>query len=63
MCWTCGCMQPDNDMGNADNITTEAIRKAARAGGSRNIKQVVDTMMKTYQKKVKGKPVDTQPVS
>ena len=63
MCWTCGCMQPDNDMGNPDNITTETMRKAAKAGGSKNIKQTMDTMIKTYQKKVKGTPVDTKPVS
>ncbi|MEE9583361.1 MAG: hypothetical protein V3W01_01700 [Dehalococcoidales bacterium] len=33
MCWNCGCMMPDNDMGSPDNITTETLRRAARAGG------------------------------
>ena len=57
MCWNCGCMMPDNDMGNPDNITTGKIIKAAKAGGNKNVKQVMETMIKTYQKKVKGTPV------
>lgn len=56
-------MQPDNDMGNPNNITTETLRKAAKAGGAKNIKQVMDTMMKTYQKKVKGTPADSAPIT
>ncbi len=63
MCLTCGCMMPDNDMGTPDNITTGTLRKAAKAAGAKNIKQVMDTMMKTYQKKVKGTPADTEPVA
>jgi len=63
MCWTCGCMMPDNDMGNPDNITTAKMVKAAKASGQKNIKETMETMVKTYQKKVKGTPVDTSPVA
>ena len=41
MCWNSGCMKPD-DEGNPDNITAEKILKAARAGGNKNIKDVVE---------------------
>ncbi len=33
MCYNCGCNMPDDDMGNPDNITSETIRKAAKASG------------------------------
>ena len=63
MCWTCGCMMPEDSMGNPDNITTATIMKAAKAGGKKNIKEVVDQLNKTYQKKVKGTPADIKPVA
>ncbi len=63
MCWNCGCMNPDDDMGNPDNITTATIVKAAKAGGNKNVKEAMETMVKTYQAKVKGTPADTKPVS
>ncbi len=63
MCWNCGCMKPDDDMGNPDNITTDRIRKAARAGGTKTVKDTFENMKKTYEKKVKGTPADSQPVS
>lgn len=62
MCMTCGCMMPENDMGNPNNITLETLRKAAKVGGAKNIKQVMATMTKTYQKKVKGTPADSSPI-
>lgn len=31
MCWNCGCMMPESDMGSKDNITTESMHKAAKA--------------------------------
>lgn len=31
MCLNCGCMMNDDDMGNADNITTHTLAKAAIA--------------------------------
>ena len=37
MCWNCGCMMPDDDHGNPDNITTETLRKAAKAGGMKSL--------------------------
>lgn len=63
MCWNCGCMEPDNDMGNPDNITTEMLRKAAKAGGNKNIHDLIDTVEKTYKAKVKGTPADIQKIT
>lgn len=33
MCYNCGCGIQDDDMGNADNITTATFEKAAKASG------------------------------
>jgi hypothetical protein len=55
-------MMPDNDMGNSDNITTQKIVKAGKAGGNKNIKDVMENMVKTYQMTIKGTPVDTKPI-
>jgi hypothetical protein len=56
-------MMPDNDMGDPENnITTEKIIRAARAGGKQNVKEVVAQMLQTYNKKVKGTHQDTKPV-
>lgn len=62
MCWNCGCMSPDDDMGNPDNITTERIRKAARAGGTRNVRDTFRNMTRTYEQKIKDTPTDTEPI-
>lgn len=62
MCWNCGCMMPDNDMGDPDNVTTETLRKIAKAGGNKNIKSVMETMNQTYQALIKDTPVDTEPI-
>lgn len=62
MCMTCGCMMPENDMGNPDNITLGTIRKAAKAAGTKTVHDVMETMMKTYDKKVKGTPADKEPL-
>jgi hypothetical protein len=56
-------MEPDNDMGNPDNITTETLRKAAKAGGNKNIHDLIDTVEKTYKAKVKGTPADIQKIT
>ena len=53
---------PENTMGDPDNITLETLRKAAKSGGAKNIKEVMATMLETYNKKVKGTPADTKPV-
>ena len=53
---------PDNDMGNSDNITTEKIVKAGKAGGNKNIKDVMEKMAKTYQMTIKGTPADIKPI-
>lgn len=33
MCYNCGCQMPDNDMGNAKNITEKTFEEAAKAAG------------------------------
>ena len=62
MCWNCGCMMPDNDMGNKDNITTEKLRKAAKAGGNKTLQQLMTNVIKTYDSKIKGTSEDTKSI-
>ncbi len=62
MCWNCGCMMPDDTMGNPNNITTETIRKAGKAGGTRTVKDTFKNMMATYEAKVKGTSADNAPI-
>ena len=62
MCWNCGCMMPDDDHGNPDNITTETLRKSARAGGPETIHKLMDNMNEIYRGKIQGTPVDSEPV-
>ena len=62
MCWNCGCMIPDDDMGNPDNITTETIRAAARAAGNQSVRAVMENMERTYKAMVRNTPVDSEPV-
>lgn len=33
MCMSCGCLQPQDDHGNADSITEQDLQKAADAAG------------------------------
>lgn len=63
MCWNCGCMMPENDMGNPDNITTEALRKAAKAAGNKNIHELMENLEKTYKGLIKNTPTDTETIS
>ncbi|MDP3879243.1 MAG: hypothetical protein Q8Q07_02915 [Dehalococcoidales bacterium] len=62
MCWNCGCMMPDDEHGSPDNITTETLRKAAKAGGPETIHKLMDNMNKIYQAKIKGTPVDNKTI-
>ncbi len=62
MCWNCGCMIPDDDMGNPDNITTETIRAAAKAAGNQSVRAVMENMERTYKAMVRNTPVDSEPV-
>ena len=55
-------MMPDNDMGNPDNITTETLRKAARAGGPETIHKLMSNMNEIYERKIKGTPVDNESI-
>jgi hypothetical protein len=56
-------MIPDSDMGHPDNITTETLVRAGKAAGNKNIKDVVDKMLKTYNMMIKGKPADPKTYS
>ena len=62
MCWNCGCLRPDDDHGDSNNITTETLRRAGKAGGQKNVHQVIENMVDCHDKKVHGTSVDTQPV-
>jgi hypothetical protein len=55
-------MMPDDEMGSPDNITTEKVRRAAKAGGNKNVREAMETMIKTYKAKVKDTPADLEPV-
>ncbi len=33
MCYNCGCLMPDNDMGKPTNITNKTFEKVAREWG------------------------------
>jgi DNA-binding phage protein len=52
-------MMPDNEMGSPDNLTTEKLVKAAKAGGNPDLRSVMENMVKTYESKIKGTPRDT----
>ena len=56
-------MLPDDDHGNPDNLTTERMRKAAKAGGSETIHKMMDNLVATYEQKVMGTPADVTPVA
>jgi hypothetical protein len=62
MCWNCGCMKPDDDHGNPDNITTETLRKAGRASGPDTIKKMMGNFSEIYKGKIQGTRVDTQSI-
>lgn len=62
MCWNCGCMNPDDDHGNPNNITTETLRRAAQAGGQKSVHEVIQNMNDCHDIKVHDTPADSQPV-
>lgn len=62
MCWNCGCMRPDDDHGNPDNITTATLRRAAKASGPRTIHQLVKNMERLHELKVHGTELDEEPI-
>lgn len=63
MCWNCGCLLPDDSMGSRNNITTAMLRRAAKAGGNRNLKELMANLIKTYETRIKGTPADTEPIT
>ena len=62
MCWNCGCMMSDDDHGNPDNITTESLRKAARAGGPKTIHKLMGNLNEIYHSKIEDTPIDKEPI-
>lgn len=54
MCFNCGCENPDDNMGNADNITIETFDKAAKAWGQ-NREEAMKNTLKLLKKKVGDK--------
>lgn len=49
MCMTCGCGRPNDDMGNADNLTWDDLQKAADAAEI-TPQQALDNMQETMAK-------------
>ncbi len=45
MCYNCGCNNPNDDMGNPDNITNITFEKAAKA----EKQDVVEAKLKTLE--------------
>lgn len=45
MCYNCGCNNPNDDMGNPENITSETFTKAAQAMGQ----DAKEAKQKTYE--------------
>ena len=62
MCWNCGCMLPDDDHGNPDNITTETLRKAGRADGPDTVHKIMVNMNDIWERKIKGTETDTNKI-
>lgn len=53
MCYNCGCGLPDDDMGNADNITTSTFEKASKASGQ-SIEDAKKETLKILMQQVGG---------
>lgn len=56
MCLNCGCMMPDDDMGNKDNITLTDLAKGAIAN-NQDGKTTLENMHKTLEM-VRGEDID-----
>lgn len=56
MCYNCGCGDPYDDMGKAENITEEKIQKATDAMGMKideSKKNMIELLQKTMKTKDK----------
>jgi hypothetical protein len=55
MCYNCGCGMPNNDMGNAANITNKTFEEAAKAmkqsaeDAKKNARQLLDKVINSQQ--------------
>lgn len=54
MCYNCGCDNPDDNMGNSDNITSATFEKAAKAWGQTKEGAMKNTL-NLLTKKLKSK--------
>ena len=57
MCYNCGCGNPNDDMGNPDNITNETFAKAAKAEKQDVTKAKLETL-DLLQRELAGKSKD-----
>ena len=62
MCWNCGCMRPDDNHGNPNNITTATLMKAAKAGGPNNLHRLLKNFERMHEEKIHGTAIDVEPV-
>lgn len=53
MCLSCRCGKPNDNHGNAANITMKDLREAAKAGGVKTAKQAAKNIVDTLAGKVK----------
>ena len=49
MCYNCGCGMPQNDMGDANNITEQTFETAAKASG-RSVEEVKKSTLEQLKK-------------
>jgi hypothetical protein len=54
MCYNCGCGNPNDDMGNADNITTLTFDKAAKAE-KQSMEEALLNTLELLQRQLKQK--------
>lgn len=56
MCYNCGCEMPDNDMGDAKNLTNKTFEEAAKAAeqsveeAKRNTLELLKSLLEPEQK-------------
>ena len=62
MCWNCGCMRPDDNHGNRDNITTKTLLRAAKAGGPVNLHRLLKNLERMHEERIHGTAIDVEPV-
>jgi hypothetical protein len=55
MCYNCGCVMPNNDMGNPNNITNKTFEEAAKAmnqspaDAKKNARELLDKVLRVRE--------------